>query len=80
MFSTHDKILSKKKNIFISFKLDCKFSIVSNIYVVLLKVQGIIRMDKKHVNQKLTNLHACTGNNCFKNDFCNHIYGPFCEV
>lgn len=33
MFSTHDKILSKKKNIFISFKLDCKFSVVSYIYV-----------------------------------------------
>lgn len=35
MFFIYDKILLKKKNIFILFKLDCKFSIVFNIYVGL---------------------------------------------
>lgn len=82
MFSTHDKILSKKKNIFISFKLDCKFSVVSYIYV----------------GQKCKELYECIKNTSTKNlqTYCSikHVLErivfkmifviiymvPFCEV
>lgn len=79
MFSTHDKILSKKKNIFISFKLDCKFSVVSYIYVGQ-KCKELYECIKNTSTKNLQTYMHVMERIVFKMIFVIIYMVPFCEV
>lgn len=79
MFSTHDKILSKKKNIFISFKLDCKFSVVSYIYVGQ-KYKELYEWIKNTSTKNLQTYMPVLERIVFKMIFVIIYMVPFCEV
>lgn len=79
MFSTHDKILSKKKNIFISFKLDCKFIVVSYIYVRQ-KCKELYECIKSTSTKNLQTYMHVLERIVFKMIFVIIYMVPFCEV